>query len=186
MSDDAYDVGESQTVEWKRSLALRDEGLQSLCAMVNSDAARGTVVFGISPDGSIAGVEPGNLDTAQQSISRAIGSGFEPRLQFTVGVEKVQGKHLVLVSAERNADIPMHEFKGRAFIREGTVTRRLTLGERQSLQRRRDRDLHPGPWTCDRCGSWVGNLLSVEITALGVRKTYACPCGGEFWPSAYL
>jgi predicted phosphodiesterase len=52
-----------------------------------------------------------------------------------------------------------------------------------SLQRRRNRDLHTGPWKCDRCGAWVGVLVSFVMTDQGVRKSYACDCGGEYWPA---
>ena len=37
--------GESQTLEFKKSLSLQGEGLEALCAMVNSDLSRGTVVL---------------------------------------------------------------------------------------------------------------------------------------------
>lgn len=173
---------ESQVFERKQSLRLRREGLESLCAMINADSAQGTVVFGAAPDGEIVGVEPGDLDKAQRSLSQTIGSKFEPRLQFTVDITEIQDKQLVVIAARRNREVPYHEFDGRAFIREGTVTRQLTLTEKQSLQRRRNCDLHFGPWKCDRCGSWVGMMVSVEVTDQGMRKVYACECGGEFWP----
>jgi predicted HTH transcriptional regulator len=141
--------------------------------MVNADAAQGTVVFGIAPDGESVGVEPGDLDKAQRSLSQTISSKFEPRLQCTIHDAQLEGQRFVIVRSTRNRDIPYHEFDGRAFIREGTVTRQLSLPEKQSLQRSRNRNLHPGPWKCDRCGSWVGMLMSIVVTDQGVRKSYA-------------
>ena len=64
--------GESQTLEFKRSLALQRQGLEALCAMVNADMARGAVIFGIEPNGTVCGIEQGNLDTAQRSLSQTI------------------------------------------------------------------------------------------------------------------
>ena len=173
---------ESQTLERKRSLSLQREGLESLCAMVNADPAHGVLVFGVAPNGEVVGVEPGDLDKAQRSISQAIGSKWEPRLQFVVEVADVDGKRVVIVAATRTREVPYHEFDGRAFIREGTVTRHMTLVEKQSLQRRRSRDLHTGPWRCDGCGSWVGMLTQIVVTESGVRKSYECRCGGEYKP----
>src|SRR5262249_21398095 len=132
----------------------------------------------------LVGVESGNLDKAQRSLTQTIDSKFSPRVQCTMHVAELEGKRFIILSAVRNRDVPYYEFDGRAFIREGTVTIQLTLAEKQSLQRQRNRDLHPGPWKCDRCGSWAGMLMSMEITDKGVRKTYRCGCGGEYWPAA--
>jgi len=174
---------ESQTLEFKRSLSLRREGLEALCAMVNSDVAGGTVVFGVDKDGAVYGVEQGNLDTAQRSLWQAIAQKFEPRLIVRMQVEEADGKQVLIVSAQRDRGVPYHEYDGRAWIREGSVNRTLSLTEKQRLTKTRNRDSHPGPWKCDRCGTWVGVLASFEITSGGMRKTYKCQCGGEFWPA---
>jgi len=179
-----FEKDESQTFERKRSLSLQREGLASLCGMINADISHGTVAFGIDPDGQIIGIEPGNLDKAQRSLSQSIQSKFEPPIQCTLQLHELDGKSVVVVSAQRNRTIPYHEFDGRAYIREGTATRQLSLTEKQALQRQRNRDLHTGPWKCDRCGSWVGMLSQVVVTDQGMRKTYDCGCGGEFWPAS--
>ncbi len=174
---------ESQIVEWKLSLSLQREALESLCGMLNADAAEGTVIFGVSRDGRLVGVEPGDLDKAQRSLAQAIKNKFDPSVQTEMRVEELEGKRLVALSAHRRRGVAYHEYDGRAFIREGTATRQLSLAEKQALQRTRDRDGHPGPWRCDRCGSWVGMLVSVVLTEKGPRKSYACQCGGEYWPA---
>jgi len=175
--------GESPILEFKKSLSLRREGLEALCAMVNSDLARGTVVFGMEPDGTVCGVERGNLDTAQRSLSQAMRNKFDPQLLVRIEVQELKGRNVLVVSAQRDRDVPYHEYDGRAWIREGTENRRLSLVEKQQLAERRNRDSHPGPWRCDRCETWVGVLHSFEISSEGMRKTYKCRCGGEFWPA---
>ena len=81
--------GESQKLEFKRSLSLRREGLEALCAMVNSDLARGTVVFGIESDGTVCGVEQGNLDTAQRSLLQVVRDKFEPPMVVQIEVQEL-------------------------------------------------------------------------------------------------
>jgi predicted HTH transcriptional regulator len=174
---------ESQTFERKQSLQCRDDGLKSLCGMLNTDSAAGSVAFGIGPNGEFVGVEPGNLDTAQRTIAQSIRSNFAPPIQCNIQVVESEGRSVVVVSAQRNRAVPYHELDGRAFIREGTTTRQLTLGERQHLQRQRNRDLHTGPWKCDRCGAVAGTFSGIVVTDQGVHKSYACSCGGEFWPA---
>ncbi|MDH5781179.1 MAG: ATP-binding protein [Dehalococcoidia bacterium] len=176
--------GESQTVEFKKSLSLQREGLEALCAMVNSDLARGTVIFGVEKDGTVCGIEEGNLDTAQRSLSQTIRNKFDPPLIVQMKVEELNDEQVLVISAERSRDVPYHEYDGRAWIREGTEKRRLSLAERQQLMKKKNRDNHPGPWRCDRCGSWVGVLHSFEISNEGMKKTYKCDCGGEFWPAS--
>ena len=175
--------GESPTLEFKKLLSLQREGFKALCAMVNSDLARGTVVFGIAADGTVCGIEPGNFDTAQRSLAQVIKNKFEPPLVVQMQVEELTCQKVLVLSAERYRDIPYHEYDGRAWVRQGTANRRLNLVEKQHLTKRRDRDTHPGPWRCDRCGSWVGVLHSFELSSEGMKKTYKCECGGEFWPA---
>ena len=85
-------MGESQMLELKKSLSLLREGLVALCAMVNCDLARGTVIFGIERDGTVCGIEQGNLDTAQRSISQAIRNKFEPQLPAQIEVQELSGQ----------------------------------------------------------------------------------------------
>jgi ATP-dependent DNA helicase RecG len=174
--------GEGQTTEFKKSLSLRKEALEALCSMVNADAAQGTVIFGVDPDGTICGVEPGNFDKAQLSLSQSIKNSFDPPLQMEIHVQESEGKRLLLVTAQRPKTIPYYEYDGRAWIRQGSEKRLLTLAEKDRLRRTRDRAFHPGPWKCDRCGTWVGHLSSVTITNEGPKKDYDCGCGGQFWP----
>jgi len=181
---DMLSLGEGQTIEFKKSLALRREGLEALCAMVNSDFAHGNVIFGIDPSGNVVGVEAGNLDKAQRTLSQAIIDGFDPPLNPEIWVETSEDKSVILVAAKRLSTVPYHEYAGRAWIRQGSENSQLTLAEKNHLRRSRDRAHHPGPWKCDRCGSIVVQLISVKFTDKGIEKTYNCDCGGEFWPAS--
>ena len=175
--------GESQTVEFKKSLKLQREGLEALCAMVNSDLAHGRVFFGVEDDGSICGIEPGDVDGIQLKLTQKIKARFDPPLIVEIVSPKLNGKQVLILKAERIRGVPYHEYDGRAWIREGTAKRKLTLTEKQHLMRSRNRDSHPGPWQCDRCNAVVGLLASLSISNGKVKKSYRCGCGGEFWPA---
>lgn len=176
-------LGESQTVEFKKSLSLTKEGLVSLNAMINADAGRGVVFFGVEPDGTPCGIDPGNHDTAQRSLADRIRSKFDPPLLADIRLVQCDNCTLLAVSAERSRGVPFHEFDGQAHVREGSSNRLLSVAEKQRLVSRRSRDLHSGPWRCDRCGAWAGQLISYELTDDGMKKTYSCDCGGEYWPA---
>ena len=175
-------LGETQTVEFKKSLSLQKEAFKALCGMINSDSAKGTVVFGISPDRSIAGIEAGNLDSVQKPLAQNVHQGFDPTIIPTITVLECEDRHLIRLDADRASGVPYHEYDGRAYIREGTTTRQLSYDEKRQPAKKRGRDQHSGPWKCERCGAVVGTPSRMTITDEGVHKSYACDCGGEYWP----
>lgn len=175
--------GETQTVEFKQSMSQMRDGCKALCEMINTDQGAGTVLFGVSPNSEVVGLQNVNLDSIQQTLAQHIQQKFEPSLTCSIEILDCNGGEIIALSAQRPKNNPYFEYDGRAFIREGSTKRQLSLQEKQSLSLRRDRANHNGPWKCDNCGSWVGMLSSIVITDKGPRKSYDCQCGGEFWPA---
>jgi predicted HTH transcriptional regulator len=176
---------ETQLVECKKGLAESRRGCGSLCAMLNADTAKGLVMFGVDPNGTIVGLEPGDLDKAQRSLAQHLRDSLDPPIPVNVEVLECDHKFVLLLSAERPPTVPLVEYDGRALIREGSTTRRLSLGERGGIERRRARSTHPGPWTCDRCGRLAG-IHPPTLIANDKGEpvlSYACSCGGEWWPA---
>jgi predicted HTH transcriptional regulator len=182
-SEEIHKLGEIQTVEFKKSLSLQKEAMEALCGMINSDNGIGTVFIGVSPDGSITGIEPGNLDSAQKTLAQTVRQKFDPPIICNIEILECEGKHLIMLKADRSVGVAYHEYDGRAYIREGSTRRQLTYDEKQRLSKRRNRDQHNGPWKCDRCGAFAGTISIIEFTDQGPRKSYKHTCGGEFWPA---
>jgi len=180
-------LGEGQSVEFKKSLAQLDDGLCSLCGMVNADASHGTIVFGINDKGVTVGVEDANLDRSQKKISTK-GKKFDPPLPLDIRVCRRDDKAVIVVRAKRGSP-DIHEYDGRAYVREGAATRRLCVEERRQLIRRRRRDEHSpqfGQWVCDRCGALSTSVkwrLSSRGGVVSKDVDYSHECGGEFWPA---
>jgi len=174
--------GETQWIEFKKSLSQRKEGCRVLCGMLNTDVGSGMVLFGVSPEKNVVGIA-GNLDSAQKTLAQHIRQKFAPSIVPSIEIEKQQGKNVLILSGKRPSEICYYEYDGRAFIKEGSTTRQLSYQEKQSLSRRRNRANHNGPWKCDRCGSIVGMLISMVITEQGSQRSYKCQCGGEYWPT---
>jgi len=177
------EAGEDQTREFKNSLSLTKEAFSSLCGMANAQTARGRVVFGVDPAGRIVGLGETNLDTAQRTLVQHAQQKFDPPLAIEIEAHTCDGQTVLVVQGRRLKTIPFHEYDGRAYIREGSATRQLSLAEKQQLSRSRDRALHNGPWRCDKCGDIAGMVSSIEVTDAGPRKTYRHDCGGEWWPA---
>jgi predicted HTH transcriptional regulator len=136
--------GEGQTVEFKKSLSQCDRGLEALCGMINADLARGAVWFGVRDDGQPVGIRAASLDRAQRKLSRKM-QKFDPPVEPVVEVIERAGKRFIRVSAVRSKNVSCHEYDGRAFIREGSITRKIGVEEGQALQRSRNRDKAAGP-----------------------------------------
>jgi hypothetical protein len=121
---------ETQAVEFKKSLSLIKEGCKSLCSMINSDWMKGYVLFGINPDGTPHGIESEDLDGSQRKLSRHVKQKFDPILNPTIWVDRVEGKDILILAAFREQTIPFYEYDGRAYIRTGSEDGRLSIGDK--------------------------------------------------------
>jgi ATP-dependent DNA helicase RecG len=69
-------MNESETIEFKKSLAELGEGLNSLASILNKHGA-GELWFGIKNDGSPSGMEV--TETTLRKVSQAIAAHIEPK-----------------------------------------------------------------------------------------------------------
>lgn len=107
---------ESESVEFKESLAQLDKGLKSLTAMLNKNN-RGTVYFGVDNDGNVVGTSVGR-DT-ETKIRGRIKETVAPGLFFRINVlEDGDGKNYIALEGE-GTDIP-YSFDGRYYIRNSS------------------------------------------------------------------
>jgi predicted HTH transcriptional regulator len=180
--DEVRQLVETQGVERKQSLAERNEGLKSLNAMVNAESARGQVLFGVAPDGALVGLDV-DLDQAQLSLSQHIRAKFSPPISVEIEAVECDGKWVLVLVGQRDPSVPLCEYDGRAFIREGSERHQLTLSEKLALIKRRDRDQHRGPWRCDKCGDTTMEYIGAVFDGEKWTRTYECECSGEWWPA---
>lgn len=181
--EDIRALGETQTLEFKRSLSLIKEGFVDLCAMVNAASAKGVVIFGVEPNGEVCGLGDTNLDSAQRTLALHAKQKIDPPLNPEIHPFLCQDRPILLLMASRSREVPFHEYDGRAYVRVGSASQQMSLAEKQQLLVSRNRDLHHGPWRCDRCGAFAGMVSSIEVTSDGPKKTYRHSCGGEWWPA---
>ncbi|HMK93429.1 MAG TPA: ATP-binding protein [Thermoleophilia bacterium] len=136
---DIIRAGEGQGVEFKRSLGQRDRALKALCGMLNANGGEALVIFGVEPDGAVAGVDSRSLDAAKRSLSRAIQINVRPALRPELEVARLDGRILLVLHATRPEGVALYECRGRAYIRLGSETLRMSHFEREALTRRRGR-----------------------------------------------
>lgn len=120
--------GESETVEFKTSLAELKQGLISLAAMLNKHG-QGDLWFGVSPSGQSVGLMVN--DKTLRDVSQALAAHIEPRLYPEITAQQVAGKTCLRVQASGHQK-PYFAY-GRAYIRVADEDRQMSARELESL-----------------------------------------------------
>lgn len=115
---------ESEETELKKSTAELKQALEDLCAFAN--AGTGTLYFGISDKGKIAGQEIS--DNTLKKVSTTILSLIEPRLYPNIYAQKIDGKDILIVEVKNGPERP-YFYKGKAYKRVGTTNAYLSRYE---------------------------------------------------------
>lgn len=118
---------ESEAVEFKKSIAEKEEAGKTLAGMANKNG--GTVYFGIDNAGKLIGIYEVKEKTITE-IAHYFGDNIEPKLYPKIEVENVSGNEIVKVSVDKSS-LPYHTFKGVPYIRVGPTTRKMSQDEYQ-------------------------------------------------------
>jgi len=125
-------TGETQSIEFKKSLSLMKEVCATLCAMLNTKIGTGMVLFGISPENEVVGID-GNLDSMQKTLVQHIRQKFDPSI---ICFDKINdseicvidilrwNKPLYLETIDRNG-----QKSKKFYIRSGNTSQELGLDE---------------------------------------------------------
>ncbi|MEI6796771.1 MAG: RNA-binding domain-containing protein [Methanomassiliicoccales archaeon] len=119
---------ESEVLELKSKFGKSEDIGEAACAFANTRG--GTIYGGVADDGMIIGIEERGSDEAQRSVSESI-HAMQPYAPHEIRVEVIEGRKVILVKVDRLPDKTLCSYKGRVFIRSGTVNRR---SERKALQ----------------------------------------------------
>ena len=126
---------ETETREFKKSLAELKQGLASLAAMLNKHG-RAELWFGIAPNGSAVGLDVN--EKTLRDVSQAIAAHIEPAIYPHISRQVVDGKPCLKVETE-GWQSPYFAY-GRAYIRVADEDRKLSASELKSLILEHNRD----------------------------------------------
>lgn len=126
--------GESETLEFKRSLAEREAAARTICAMLNGPRG-GIVVFGVENDGSIRGVEIG--DQTHDRIRGEISRIDPPIVPDLTTIPVSEGRAVLVLTVPGSTGV--FRYHGRPFARLGAST---SLMPETDYQRRVMEHLH--------------------------------------------
>jgi ATP-dependent DNA helicase RecG len=118
-------AGEGQRVEFKSSFAEEKTALETLGGYLNAEG--GHILFGVWNDGHVLGVEIGanRLENLAQKIERLV----DPTPYPAIHPVALDTGRVVVISAEGRKPGIVYFVDGRAYVRVGRTTRRLSAEE---------------------------------------------------------
>lgn len=119
---------ESETIEFKESLGLKEKAGEDLAAFANKSG--GIIYFGIKDNGTIIGIQNISEKTLRE-LSQVFTDNTEPKIYPDIIAEIVDGKNIVKVIVKRSAS-PHHTFKSIPYIRVGSSSKKMSQSEYQS------------------------------------------------------
>lgn len=148
---------ESDTVEFKKSLALIEPALKSVCGFLNHHG--GIISFGRTNSGAIVGLDP--ADHSLRKLSQQITSRIKPEITPDIRVIDEDGKHLIVVMVPEGNSKPYY-LDGIAYIRTGTENRVMPPDE----IKRTILDEHAVPWDDQPCrGATLDDIDAPSVKA---------------------
>jgi ATP-dependent DNA helicase RecG len=122
------EMGESQSLEFKESLRLKDEIGETVSAFSNLDG--GTVIVGVSDRGGVLGVDIGK--NTLEEFANYIKRNTDPQIFPSVNIREVDGKNVVMVEVEESQEKPVF-FKNHAYKRVGKTNQMISSSELRKL-----------------------------------------------------
>ena len=136
--------GETQNLEFKESLRLKEEIGETVSAFSNSDG--GTVIIGVSDSGGVFGVDIGK--NTVEELANYIKRNTDPQIFPSVKAVEVGEKKLIAVEVIESAEKPVF-FKNHGYKRVGKTNQRISTSEIRKLAREEKRRLSWDEQICE-------------------------------------
>jgi len=122
------DKGESQDLEFKKSLRLKEELGETVSAFSNSND--GVVLVGVSDGGEPIGVDIGG--NTLEELANHIKRNTDPQIYPTVKILEVGEKKVVMIEVRESQEKPVF-FRNHAYKRVGKTNHRISSSELRKL-----------------------------------------------------
>jgi len=137
--------GESQNIELKSSLKLKEEIGETISAFANTSG--GIIIIGVSDEGKILGVDIGKKTL--EDLANWVKENTDPQIYPDVKVHQVENKSIIEVSLKENEEKPVF-FKNHAFQRVGKTNQRISANKIRELAKQERVKLHWDEKICER------------------------------------
>jgi len=128
---DIVALGETSTVQFKRTLDSTDKLAAELCAFANSEG--GMILFGVENDGSIIGLDAAEVRDLNSKIANVASGKIREPLFPTSEVVQVEEKNVLVVHVPESLSKPHFDPSGAIWVKNMADKRRVT--SREELRR---------------------------------------------------
>lgn len=156
MSKESPPMKESETVEFKKSLAELKAGLVSMAAILNKHGS-GALWFGVRNDGKAVGLDA--TEKTLRDVSQAIAAHIEPRIYPHLSMEPVAGANCLKIIFT-GKDTPYFAY-GRAYMRVADEDRQLSARELENLILSKNREALR--WDNETCSATLADLNEKKL-----------------------
>ena len=126
--------GETQSLEFKESLRLKDEIGETVSAFSNSDG--GAVIVGVSNSGAVPGVGIGK--NTLEELANYIKRNTDPQVFPSVKILEIGGNNIVMVEVEESQEKPAffknHAYKNLSFKKKALAKKQYSLYKRRRIK----------------------------------------------------
>lgn len=122
------ELTESETIEFKRSLAERNEILDTISAFSNTRG--GTIFIGVEDNGNVSGVNIGNGTI--ETLVNEIKQNTDPKIFPTIEVREINQKQVIVITVAEYPKKPVFA-KDRVFLRVGRSNQRSSAEKIRQL-----------------------------------------------------
>ncbi len=141
------DRGESQSLEFKESLKLKDEIGETVSAFSNSDG--GAIIIGVSDSRGVPGVDIGK--NTLEELANYIKRNTDPQIFPSVKITEVDGKNVVMIEVKEDTEKPVF-FKNHAHKRVGNTNQRISSSELRKLAKESGGRVYWDEQVCEDAG----------------------------------
>jgi ATP-dependent DNA helicase RecG len=157
---------ESTIIEWKKSLSVFHEIMETISAFSNTEG--GKIYVGVSDDGDILGVQIGK-GTIEDLVNR-IGQHTDPKVFPKISVKKIDGKDVIVIDVKESRD-HLVLADGLPYKRVGRTSPRMSKDEYERLILEKHKDkLHFDGQVCK--SAKISDISTEKLKAF-VKKAKA-------------
>jgi len=120
--------GESETLEFKESLALKDEIGEGVSALSNTSG--GMILVGVNDRSEIVGVQTGKKTL--EDLANYIKTNTDNHVFPKIALVSLEDKEIIIIEVKESTEKPVF-FKGKAYIRVGKSRHQLSASEIRTL-----------------------------------------------------
>lgn len=118
---------ESETIEFKQSLAEKEAAGADLCAFANKNG--GVLYFGVKNNGELLGIQDINEKTIRE-LAQLYRDNTQPIFYPKITIEEKNKKSFIRIEVDKS-DTPYHVFKNTAYIRTASASPQMKQDEYQ-------------------------------------------------------